>query len=492
MKFPRETRAALLMRRSLDQVRRRDAMEALPGVAGVETQYAEARSFWHCLFPLGEVEEWRYLEVEGDDDNLRIETRVKRQEYSTEWLGAILENWREFCQRTGRAGFGHLPLPVSYNHNIEGRMFYGYPDGCRDELERAGSLYALHLVTDGDGVPAGLWGLIEWTPRAMREIEDGTWMGLSPTTFRDWCMTDGTIIEGESLVAVGLVDRQFIDTIGTARARLPADALEPVTRAQRAHKLRSMGRPWGAPAIENEPAVPRTGDASGQEPQPNDEEDMATKRNETAPESAPETGAENAPMQSEEGGSYPSAADIGEAVIEAIAPMMERMSEKMERMAEEMKGYMSPDERSAEQTPAQPAADDATVDVSDDALERKAEQAAQRAYNARFDEGVKRAETALSEGRIKRSDFAAFARAFADADDAKLKALAGEPYSAEPTGRNTPAQPAGESGPELTTEAAVVRAAEQKHPGDARKQLEFARAAIAAYERTHGVSMPKS
>lgn len=227
------------------------------------------RSFWHMLFPLGGFETRWDVQVIGEySDGYPIREYIETAfEFSADWLRGLVDMHARYAEVSGRHGMPPIPLPVSMQHLIEERiagMLWDQPE--LEDLARAGSLYDLYLCDDPNaGHPLGLYGLIEWTPKAIRKIDDGEWMCLSPTTWWDWEMTEpGVMLDGESIQAVGLVDRGALDSIGTTRDRLPLDAFPRSTAAPTMRRIQ-RATVWGRkPRLPQRPSdsTPRGADAT--------------------------------------------------------------------------------------------------------------------------------------------------------------------------------------------------------------------------------------
>jgi len=173
-----------------------------------------SRSKWHLLFATGSVEQ-----VEDDKG------RTSRVSWNESALREMVSAREQMDTHATRLGTQRQPWPVSLQHAIERRLYFAeqIPD---ENLIRMGNGYGLFYhpggSANGENAPAGLYGLIEWTPRGLAEIEDGQSITLSPTTHRKPRTTDGRTF-GQTVVAVGLVDSPKLDTIGTAREGLPWD-----------------------------------------------------------------------------------------------------------------------------------------------------------------------------------------------------------------------------------------------------------------------------
>lgn len=166
----------------------------------------EDRTRWHLLLPLNQAED------------LNGESRI----YTLDRLQAIGAATEALFNSQGAKGAAPKGLPVSYMHAIELRLQGSEPAGAN--LERAGTIYGVH-VCDGEGpYLGGLWACIEWTPKAWAQIECGEWLDLSIALAQDYTLADGSRIAGECMFAAALVDVGFFEAIPSARAGLPLDA----------------------------------------------------------------------------------------------------------------------------------------------------------------------------------------------------------------------------------------------------------------------------
>lgn len=165
------------------------------------------RARWHYLFPEGLQEV--YPRPGGKDEVTKYTPAVCRR---------LVETF-DGVQRAGAAhGMAPQPIPVQLQHaGVVGS------DNIHD-LRRVGSLYALTYHGGNNGIPRGVWGLIEWTPEGWSFITDRKFNTLSPTTAPYVRMSDGSKMAGPVLVEVGLVDNPFFQQIGTVLDCLPAVA----------------------------------------------------------------------------------------------------------------------------------------------------------------------------------------------------------------------------------------------------------------------------
>lgn len=178
------------------------------------------RTRWHLLFATGTVEQ-----IDGERGK-----PGRRVTWTRPMLESMVAARNALDAHTSRLGTSRQPWPVSLHHAIERRLYFNeeVPDA---NLVRMGNGYALHYHPGSDDATAGLYGLIEWTPQGMSEIEDGRNITLSPTTHpHPKSITDGRTFP-QTIVAVGLVDVPKLDTIGTAREsyaldRFPSDVVE--------------------------------------------------------------------------------------------------------------------------------------------------------------------------------------------------------------------------------------------------------------------------
>lgn len=170
---------------------------------------------------------WQLLFVEGAREKVPIPGKKGERVVTItgDFLREIESNHRERIKRVQEYGGGFNPLPVSLNHNIFRAVYRGERDKFSDhDLRRmAGCLDLCYY--DGAEYPVGLYGLLEWTPEALHLIESGAYDALSPTTAMNVPMTDRSVLQGQSLIEIGLVYVGQLDTIGRASDWLPHDAL---------------------------------------------------------------------------------------------------------------------------------------------------------------------------------------------------------------------------------------------------------------------------
>jgi hypothetical protein len=183
-------------------------------------KFISSRSFWHLLFPQGAEEVVRTQ----DGKELRIT-------FDDKFLGGIIEARRKFVAIATAHGAAQQPVPCSMMHVIARRIGTGEQPADPKSLDRVGNCYGFALAGEAEGVSPGLYGLIEWPYESLHKIEQGSWMTLSPTTWDQWSMRDGTVIEGPFLGEIGIVDIPALETIGSLRERLPWDALTVQTES---------------------------------------------------------------------------------------------------------------------------------------------------------------------------------------------------------------------------------------------------------------------
>ena len=183
-----------------------------------------ALTHWHLMFPLGAIEMRWTVEYIDQPGEFSMKWVPVTSAFDDEFCRTAASNFSEQMQHRSRHGMPPQPNPVSLQHAIEERLMgYRFCEGALDELARHGAQLEVVYNTDASVAPPGVWTLIRWTKEAHEAIDDGKWTMLSPTTQRNYTATDGREWEGDSLIAVGLVDVPALDTIGSATDWLPWD-----------------------------------------------------------------------------------------------------------------------------------------------------------------------------------------------------------------------------------------------------------------------------
>jgi hypothetical protein len=186
---------------------RRAAGDAVVRAMGDGLTFDPALTHWHLMFPLGALEMRWTVEFNDIDSGYTVEWVPVTNAFDDEFCRTLETNFREQMQHRSRHGMPPQPNPVSLQHAIE----------------RHGAQLDVVYNTDASIAPPGVWTLLRWTQDAHDAIDDGKWTMLSPTTQRGYTATDGREWEGDSLIAVGLVDVPALDTIGSATDWLPWD-----------------------------------------------------------------------------------------------------------------------------------------------------------------------------------------------------------------------------------------------------------------------------
>jgi hypothetical protein len=189
------------------------------------------RSRWHYLFPEGLQEVYP---AKGGDVLTRYTPALCRK---------MVDTFNEACAIGRQFGMPAQPIPVQLQH-----VGVTNADVPAADKRRFGSCYALHYQPKGGTVPAGIWGLVEWTGEGWDLISTRQFNALSPTTVNRLRVASGRYLPGPALVEIGLVDVGFLEGIGTALDCLPADAFPYV--GDRALE--------GVAALTEPPAAPRS------------------------------------------------------------------------------------------------------------------------------------------------------------------------------------------------------------------------------------------
>lgn len=151
---------------------------------------------WQFLFPQGLREVYRL------PDKQTVVTT-----YNHQTLARIVDDFDRMMQLRRTFGMPAQSVPVS--------LLHGIMKGDVPELRRrVAHMHALRYHDGSGGIPAGVWGLTEWTPEGLQLLESGQWKALSPTTENMIRTEDGKVHKGLFLTEVGLVDEGFFSTIG--------------------------------------------------------------------------------------------------------------------------------------------------------------------------------------------------------------------------------------------------------------------------------------
>jgi hypothetical protein len=165
------------------------------------------RARWHYLFPEGLQEV--YPSKGGD-----VLTK-----YTPALCRKMVETFNEARAIGRQFGMPAQPIPVQLQH-----VGVTNADVPAADKRRFASCYALHYHPKGDAIPAGVWGLVEWTEEGWDLVSTRRFNALSPTTVSKLRVASGKYLPGPALVEIGLVDVPFLEGIGTALDCLPADA----------------------------------------------------------------------------------------------------------------------------------------------------------------------------------------------------------------------------------------------------------------------------
>lgn len=414
------------------------------------------RTFWQMFFALGTVEkrlEVTYESVETEDG---WERRYSEEIVDFEFDAALLESYmarhRVWQQHSARSGMPPQPLPVSYMHEIEFRLMWdyaGWSDQYR-ELIRAGNIHDLYAHLEGDDErPAGIYGLVEWTPRAMQEIEDGTWAGISPTTWAPWRETDGFEIEEESIRFAALVDVGALNNIGTPRDRLPPEAF-PLPADVRFDGAPVVIGDESARAANQSAATAATRSAT----MPGTKNDPKAQTRNAGEEPAETTETDDSPLTRAD---VQSMIDSSmDARFEPITEQLESIGRSLETLTQAAGEEAPPAEGDGTTEPAE-AAGEESEEATIETAARKARATARRLATTRADEAV------LS-GRLLAADYQAFCRNLIEGDtDAAAALLRDYSVFGERQGHagsaNGSAAPAPRSQREVPTEDEILAAA---------------------------------
>lgn len=160
---------------------------------------------WQYLFPLGQTELYRF--PDGSTEKTTFSSKLLTQFVDS---FAALDAWMS------EQGMATQPRPVTINH--------GFVNGTTEqEKRRVGNIYAVRLHLEDDGIPRGLWALVEWTNEGLNLIDEGKYNMLSPTNTKIMHLETGGVMKGQFLVEVGLVLEPFLVQIGTAADYVPID-----------------------------------------------------------------------------------------------------------------------------------------------------------------------------------------------------------------------------------------------------------------------------
>jgi phage I-like protein len=206
---------------------------------GAERPESADRTKWHLLLPLDQMESMEVPNFRSDNGSLSVEWVAEDRTYSLERLQSIEASTLALFRAQEAKGAKAKGLPVSYMHAIELRL-QGGP--VEETLERAGTIFGVHVTDGSDGFPAGLYACIEWTPKAWSQIEDGSWHDLSIALARDYRLADGSTVLGECMFAAALVDVGFFEAIPSARDGLPLDAFSAPAEETIATYRRGLAR----------------------------------------------------------------------------------------------------------------------------------------------------------------------------------------------------------------------------------------------------------
>jgi hypothetical protein len=207
---------------------------------GADRPESMDRTRWHLLLPLDQRESMEMPSLRQDSSGLALDWIVEERVYSLEFLTKIAEATERLFDAQQAKGAKAKGLPVSRMHAIELRL-QGEP--VRDEdLERVGTIFGVHVDAGAGQHLGGLYALIEWTPKAWSQIEDGTWHDLSIALAEDYRLADGSTIEGECMFAAALVDVGFFEAIPSARDGLPVEAFTSPSETTIATYRRAISR----------------------------------------------------------------------------------------------------------------------------------------------------------------------------------------------------------------------------------------------------------
>jgi hypothetical protein len=151
---------------------------------------------WHLIFPLG----MREAVTRPDGTTGTIE-------FTAAWCARLAASFGEYIAFSGSHGMAPQPLGVYLDHSLI-EALRGDDDA---EVVRVGSVLAVHFHPQAEGMPAGVYALIdlpEWTSTG-RPF-------LSPSTReRGWPLSTGEVIQGPALVEISVVAQPKLETIGS-------------------------------------------------------------------------------------------------------------------------------------------------------------------------------------------------------------------------------------------------------------------------------------
>lgn len=188
---------------------------------------------------------WQYLFPEGLREEYPLNGKVHVTTYTRAWCEGIVDRFRQYQAASEAHGMPAQPLPVQIQHvGILGTAT------TSEERRRVGSIYDLAYVPRGGAIPGGVWALIEWTQEGLDLIASGKFNTISPTNTTFMTLSTGRKIKGDCLEEASLVDRPFLESIGTAADFLPFDAIPYQGRRQATPSAatRSLPPAWFAPA----------------------------------------------------------------------------------------------------------------------------------------------------------------------------------------------------------------------------------------------------
>ncbi len=425
-------------------------------------RFSPDRTFWQFMFPLDGVEE-RVIRKGGKSETVKLT-------YDRAYLVGQLEaNFKTRQRFQSQHGAPPQPLPVSIQHAIEERVYEGVDHELSD-LRRWGNVLDLYFSEGSDEHPAGLWALVEWTPEGLEKVDAGTWNMLSPTTLRDLRVTSGDVIEGDSFIAIGVVDMPALDSIGSARDRLPWDAFASKVAVANdesvpdARKGALRGRQFVGSVISRRALhIAYRGDERATEGPMSDD---PTKRQDEEEEAAEAIEAEATP---EDDGDAETRNPVAEAVAELISAIKEPMEAMALRLEEQIRGAL--EARAAEPAEAPEAADDAepaeeapAVDASE-IVQRAANEAHRDSLTAVARKASEEATDLASRGKLLAGNVADYVQRRIDGKD--VSDLVGDFWGLSQPSGSVGSQPDGAAaatGPSRT--GAQLRAEAEKRAGD--------------------------
>ncbi len=417
------------------------------------------RTYWQFVFPLDAKEE-RFIRRGGKEERVVLQ-------YDRDYLvGQLAANFKTRQRLQSTHGAPPQPLPVSIQHAIEERVYEG-KDHDLGDLRRWGNVLDLYFSEGADEHPAGLWALVEWTPEGLRQVESGSWNMLSPTTLRDLRVTAGDVIEGDNFIAIGVVDMPALDSIGSARDRLPWDAFgsnvavantenEPEARKGALRSRYFVGSVISRRALH----VAVQGDYRATEGHMSDD---PTKRQDEEEEVAIE--AEAGP---EDDGEPETRNPVTEAVAELISAIRQPMEDMAARLEERISNALAarasePAEESAEPQPEPeplPAVDASEV------VQRAANEAHRASLTAVAKRAATEAQGLAAEGKLLAGNVATFVTRRIEGAD--VSDLLGDYWGLSQPSGSVGSQPDGaDTTPTGTTRTgAQLRAEAEKRLGD--------------------------